>query len=261
MTAPLDARAAATLLQGYVAPAVELLCNAVEPGPGAVTVIMGPWVGMCLSAFEERHSKGRYVALENLPPPTLGPMQRVRPLAYGSALRSPVRPDALGGLVQSLSLWDASLDAGALRECVRMLAPSGSFAAAFLMRGTFDAFFDAAREACETAALGDAAAALAETENQFRHPDALRTAASRSGLMNVELGLEERALPFANAQEFLMDPAVGQVLLRNFNLPLGPVRTHLMQAVEQSLNTYFAGVAMHARVVTGVLRGIKPASN
>lgn len=258
MTAPLDERAAPLLLPNYVAPAVDLLTRALVPHAQLPTAIAGPWSALCLAAFEERHPTGRYLLLENMPPPSLKPVVTSWPRVYGRALPCPVKPQSLGGFVQSLALWDASTDATALRECVRSLRPGGYFAGAFLVRGSFDGFFDAAREVCEAEGFADVAAALVEAENQFRHPDPLRTLASRAGLVDVELGLEERGIPFASAREFLTDAAVGAVLMRHVALDDESMRARLLAAVEQTLDTYLAGMGLHARVVTGVLRGLKP---
>ncbi len=259
MGIPLDARAAPLLMPGYLAPAVDLLLAAVKPSQTLPTVLSGPWSALALSAFEERYPAARYVVLESMPPPALAPVVTTAQRAYGRALPCPLKAHTAGTFVQALAGWDAASDAVALRECTRTLRPGGVFAGAFLMRGSFDAFFDAAREVCEAEALMEAAGVLQQAEAQFRAPDLLRALAARSGLVEVEVGLEERGIPFADAKTFLTDAAVGSILLRHVGVADEASRGRLFQAVETALDTYFAGMGVTARVVTGVVRGVKPA--
>lgn len=259
MVIPLDARAAPLLMPGYLAPAVDLLLGAVKPSQTLPTVVSGPWSALALAAFEERYPAGRYLALEAMPPPSLHALTGTALRAYGRTLPCPLKAHTAGTFVQAMAGWDAGSDPVALRECTRTLRPGGVFAGAFLMRGSFDAFFDAAREVCEAEALLEAAGVLQQAEQQFRAPDLLRALAARAGLTEVEVGVEERGIPFADARTFLTDPAVGSVLLRHVNVADEATRTRLFAAVEAALDTYFAGMGVTARVVTGVVRGVKPA--
>lgn len=257
MTVPLDERAAPALLNGFLAPAAELLALAIDPAPAQPTALIAHWSGMLLAAFQQEHPHGKYVVLENLPPPALANVDGDSARLYGRALPLPLRPGLLSAVAHGLNLADVSTDATMLRETARSLAPGGVYAGAFLLRGSFDAFFDTAREVCEAQGFSPALAALRDAESQFRAPESLRALASRAGFLDVEVTVEERGLPFDNARAFLVDPGVANVLLRLIDLPNEQMRAQVFKHVTQALDTYFSGMHFSARVVTGVLRGTR----
>ena len=257
MTVPLDERAAPALLHGFLAPAAELLAAAIQPSATMPTALVAHWSGVLLAAFQQQHPEGQYVLLECLPPPVLTHLDSMAMRLYGRSLPLPLRPGLLGAVAHGLSFSDSSSDTTLLRETARSLSTGGVYAGAFLMRGSFDAFFDTAREICEAEGFGDALGALKDAENQFRAPESMRALASRAGFVDVEVTLEERGLPFDNARAFLTDPGVSNVLLRIINVGSDSTRSKVFKHVTQALDTYFSGMHFSARVVTGVLRGVK----
>lgn len=257
MTVPLDERAAPALLPGFLAPAAELLAHALTPSPGAPTGLVAHWAGMLLATFQQVHPGGEYLLVESMPPPQLSLVDGPVPKLYGRTLPLPLKPGVLGAVAHGLSFSDVANDPTMLRETARSLVQGGTFVGAFLLRGSFDAFFDTAREVCEAERFSEALGGLKDAENQFRVPETLRSLASRAGFVDVEISVEERGLPFDNARQFLTDPGVANVLLRLINVGNEQMRATVFRHVTQALDTYFSGMHFSARVVTGVLRGVK----
>lgn len=259
MTVPLDQRAAVQLVPSYLAPAAELLGLAAGPPvQDAPVAVISTWAALLLAALQERQPLTRFMVMESLPPPTLAPLETATPRSYGRALPLPLRPQSLGGMVQGLALQDAAVDGTMLREAARTLLPGGTYVGAFLMRGSFDAFFTAAHYAAtHPTPLVGVAPALGTALGQFRHPDELRTLAIRAGLVDVELGLEEHALAFPAARAFLADAGVVNVLLRHMSIPDSDARTALFDRVVAALDATANG-GVNLRVLTGLLRGVKP---
>ncbi|MEW5851741.1 MAG: hypothetical protein AB2A00_23330 [Myxococcota bacterium] len=257
MSRELDGQTLASLVPGFVAPAVELLVNAVTPPPVAPTLLAGHHAALMLSAFQSRYPKARYFLMEAIPPPALRGVEGNLRAMYGRTYPLPVRTSVVGAAVHGLCFVDSSGDGPLLRETARSLQPGGTLVATYLMRGSFDAFLDAAREACESQGLRDVMGSLVDMEGLFRTPAELEAAASRAGLVDVELGMEERGMPYANARAFLADPAVGWLVLRHLRSSEDR-KSRLLDEVAGALDTYFSGLGLTARVVTGVLRGVKP---
>lgn len=258
MAVPLDERAAPVLLPSYLAPAAELVVAGFQPPPAGTVAVCGPWSSLVLSALEAAAPPARCVLMESNPSGAVLQATRTAwPRMHGRALPSPLRSQSLQGLIHGLALWDQVTDATALRECARVLKPGGLFAAAFLVRGSFEAFFQTARQACEVLELPEGVNALDGAEAQFRHPDTLRSTATRAGFADVELGLEERAVAFAGGRDFVADKAVQNLVLRHLALADGAARTQLLELVARSLDAAGDGGVLHVRVVTGVLRAVR----
>ena len=259
MSAPLDARAAATLITDYLGPAAELVSAAVDaPPPGPVAVV-GHFSAVAHAVFEAQHPGVRVVAVESMPPPLLRQVAQRAESTYGASYPLPLRNQGFAAVLEGLSFADHTTDTTVMREAARVVWPGGEYAGVFLMRGSFQIFFDVARAVCELGGLGEALNAVREAEAQFRHPDTLKGMASRAGLMDVECGLEERVLTFANAEAFLTDAGVRNVLLRRLALAGVDLRHQLIGKAQEALESETGRGAVNVRVVTGVLRGIRPA--
>jgi hypothetical protein len=258
MTVPLDERAAPALLSAFLAPAAELLASALPPAPRGTTALMAHWCVLLRAIYARRHPGGTFLCLEAMPPPALAAVPLQAALrAYGGAQPLPLRKGCLGAAVHGLAFHDAATDGTLLRETVRALDDGGGYAGAFLLRGSFDALFDATREACEREKEPGALAALQEAEAQFRLPETLLNMAARVGLKNVDLGVEERGLAFADARTFLTEPAVECVVLRNLSLGNSDTRARILERVVEALDTYHSGIGLFMRVLTGVIRGTR----
>jgi hypothetical protein len=259
MSVPLDARAASTLVPVYMAPAAELLSHAIPAPPADQPVaVVAEWSALVLAALQERHPLGRYFVFESMPHPALALLEARVPRAYGRSLPMPLKAHCVAGVVQGLVVSDAATDLNLIRDAARVLKPGGTYAAAFLLGGTFDTYFEAARRDADALAHPQVHAALDAAALQFRSPDALRTVAGRAGLVDVELGMEERALHFPTARAFLTDAGVQNMLLRHVTITDAGLRAALQDRLLNALESGMDG-GLYVRVVTGVLRGTKAA--
>jgi hypothetical protein len=253
-TAP-ERPAVLPLLQGFLAPAAELLVAAATPPASPPTLVVGYGSTLTLALLRERHPAGDYVLVEGLPPPFLKGLPPGHKATHGRSFPLPVRLPSLGGALHGLSFGDEGSDGGLIKESTRMLQSGAAFVGAFLLRGSFDAFFATARQVLQAGAPPGVTAGLAAAESQLRIPDELEQLGSRAGLAEISFAVEERGIPFGSPRAFLEDPAVRWILLRG--IPAGPSRDEAVGRVGAGLVERLGDQPLVARVVTVVMRGVR----
>ncbi|MBN2361167.1 MAG: hypothetical protein JXR83_17055, partial [Deltaproteobacteria bacterium] len=157
-------------------------------------------------------------------------------------------------VLANLALGDVDLDLARLREMARVLAAGGQLVATALMAGTLD----------ELQAVGRALwrrDILAVERGGLYEPERLRRIfQAELGLVDVQVGLEERALVFSNGYMFmdngLMQAAFFPDWLRSSNDPRA--RAAAISALAEALNRTCDGGECTMRIVTGVVVGKRP---
>jgi SAM-dependent methyltransferase len=199
---------------------------------------------------------GRLVAVDV----DLGLAQHL-PSAKGRAARALAEPDrlpfqsgAFDVVIANLVLGDAVEDGPRLAELRRVMRPGGWLLATVLLRGSFDALLDVLTESCEADELHASRQALLEARRSLPDEETLERALKDVGVDVGQIGIEERALFFADGHACLGDPLVTEVLLPSWLGDAPALPAGALEAAARAVDTYFGGrfaLRLRTAIVTG----------
>lgn len=241
------------------APAAELMLEAAKPLPlGAAVLCVEPAAGILFrgAACSRAFQSARLFAAE-FEQPQNGAL--TTNMVRADPLHLPLATGRFHAVLANLLLGDLDLDTAYLQEMFRLLLPGGQLIVSVLLRGTLEEFFDVTQEVCESQGLADAHAILVdETSGQYDEAG-LHDALVEAGLSDIEIGVENRALPFENGQDFLENPLVEATFVPDWLRSMADprVKANTCQAVTKAIDTYFSGLGFTAKLVTAVASGRK----
>ncbi len=246
------------------APAAELLLAGLKPVAARTRVL-----GLEPGAPVLHHALSRSPALQPAQRLFLDPaLGAVREASSSSGLQRvcgdawflPYRDASIDLVLANLLLGDVDLDVAVLRELRRVLRPGGQLVATTLLAGTLEEFFDITQEVCEQQGLVASRAVLADERSAQYDPGSLQRALAGQGFTQVQVGVENRAAPFADGHQFVQDPVVQNVFLSDWLRSLADprVRASALAGIASAIDTYFLGIGFTARLVTGVVTALQP---
>ncbi|MCP4501515.1 MAG: class I SAM-dependent methyltransferase [Deltaproteobacteria bacterium] len=186
--------------------------------------------------------------------------KKKHPLRVSAAARNLPFPDASFHCAMGNAYFlDEEYTQSLLRSLHRVITPAGKCIIAGFLKGSFDELFDLAAEAAEMKEDDARQQRIVAQQESLLDHAGLIALAEKEGFVGVKAGICERALFLADGDALLHDPLATDLLAPLWlgtptDRPPQPAeRRRILEAVKESIDTYFGAQRFSLRLVTGVV--------